>query len=60
MSARVRLKGGQLEVDLEIEGASLVPDLTSLEDRVGAIGGSLTTRRADDRMTRLHVELPCA
>ena len=60
VSARVRLTGGQLELDVEIEGASLVPDLTSLEDRVGAIGGSLTTRHADDRMTRVHVELPCA
>ena len=60
VSARVRLVAQVLEVDVEVEGASLVPDLTSLQDRVGAIGGSLTTRRADDRMTRVHVELPCA
>jgi signal transduction histidine kinase len=60
VSAHVRLVGEYLELDLEIDGASSAPDTVALEDRVGAVGGSVSVRRDNDGVTRVHVELPCA
>jgi signal transduction histidine kinase len=60
VAARVRLVDRHLELDIEIDGASSVPDTTALEDRVGAVGGFVTVQRPAADVIRLHVELPCA
>jgi signal transduction histidine kinase len=60
VSAHVRVVGEHLELDLEIDGASSAPDTVALEDRVGAVGGSVSVRLDNDGVTRVHVELPCA
>jgi signal transduction histidine kinase len=60
VSARVIPASGHLELDLEIDGASSLPDMTALEDQVGAVGGTMTVQRVSARVTSLHVELPCA
>ena len=59
-AARVRaaVEDGLLRIDLRLEGAHDA-DLTELEDRVGAVDGTLT---ADFRDGSVHVtaEIPCA
>jgi signal transduction histidine kinase len=60
VAARVIPAPRHLELDLEIDGAPSVPDMTALEDRVGAAGGAVTVRRVSARVISLHVELPCA
>ena len=47
---------GSLTVDVE---ADALPDsLTEVEDRIGALGGTLTVHRSTGRCS-LHAELPC-
>ena len=47
---------GRLSVDIEAD--ALPESLTEVEDRIGALGGSLTIRRSTDRCS-LRAELPC-
>ena len=58
--ARGEVVDGRLRVRLALDGvdAQRVVDLTDLEDRVGALDGTLATTRLDDAMV-IEVDLPC-
>ena len=43
----------------EVQTDSPPPDLTRLEDRAGALGGSIVTERLASSTTGIRVELPC-
>jgi signal transduction histidine kinase len=50
--------GDRLVVELDSEGGVAEEPLIDLEDRVGAVGGTLEIARNDNRL-RLRAELPC-
>jgi hypothetical protein len=50
-------RGGHLVVEVETEAAAATPEL---EDRVGAVDGSLLTLPRPDGRVRLQAEIPCA
>jgi len=50
-------RDGRLVV--EVEGDSAPGNITDLEDRVGALGGSVMTTRGPDGRTIIRAEIPC-
>ena len=44
---------------IEVEGDSAPGSITDLEDRVGALGGSVMTVREPDGRTMIRAEIPC-
>jgi signal transduction histidine kinase len=44
---------------IEIDGDRPPPDLTDLEDRVGALEGTLELERRGESRARLRAEIPC-
>jgi hypothetical protein len=45
---------------LDIEGDGEPGAFADLEDRVGALDGSLTSARGPNGRARIHAEIPCA
>jgi signal transduction histidine kinase len=60
-AARVEaeLRDAVMHVHLSLEDATLAPDITELEDRVGALDGSVTAT-VEGRSVRLEAAIPCA
>jgi signal transduction histidine kinase len=58
LAVRAVRSGGTLVVELEADGIGGI-DLVGLEDRVGALGGSLRLEQTDGDGVALRAELPC-
>jgi signal transduction histidine kinase len=58
VSLAAHADGGLLTVELESDG--LPADLTNLEDRLGALNGTISLKRASPGHARIHAEIPCA
>jgi signal transduction histidine kinase len=56
-SVSARMAGDRLVI--EIEDSKPPGDLVMLEDRVGALAGTVTTQTVEGPGTRIRVELPC-
>jgi signal transduction histidine kinase len=60
-AAVLRVSAGRRDGRLvvEVEGDSGPGSITDLEDRVGALGGSVMTVREPDGRTKIRAEIPC-
>jgi signal transduction histidine kinase len=58
LAVRAVRTGGTLVVELEADGFDGI-DVVGLEDRVGALGGSLRLEQTDGDGVVLRTELPC-
>jgi hypothetical protein len=45
---------------IEVVGDGVFADLTDLEDRLGALDGTLALEHAANRNTTIRAEIPCA
>jgi signal transduction histidine kinase len=57
VSLAAHADNGLLIVELESDG--LPADLTNLEDRLGALDGTVSLERASNGHARIHAEIPC-
>jgi signal transduction histidine kinase len=57
LSVRGEQVGNRLVLELEGRGDGL--DAVALEDRIGALDGTLSVRRGEDGGVTIHAELPC-
>lgn len=58
--ARVRIRRSAVGLTVDICTDQRPEGLLAVEDRVGAVGGSLTVQPGDSPRVRVHLELPCA
>ena len=60
LAVRAEHSGGALAVEVETDDLGDGLDLVGLEDRVGALDGSLAVERGENGRVTIRAEIPCA
>jgi hypothetical protein len=55
----VSITNDEQHLFVDVDAAALPDSLTDVEDRIGALGGTLTVNRSDGLTASVHAELPC-